>query len=49
MDKKQIQEEIFDLKTRIKWLEDRAMERQAEPTDSSSSQRYQRVLLQPLR
>jgi hypothetical protein len=26
MEKKQIQEELFDLKTRIKWLEDRAME-----------------------
>ena len=49
MDKKQIREELFDLKNRIKWLEDRAMERQVEPTEPSSSQRYQIVLLQPKR
>jgi hypothetical protein len=49
MDKKQIREELFDLKSRIRWLEDRAMERQDEPTEPSSSQRHQRVLLLPPR
>jgi hypothetical protein len=48
MDKNQIREELSDLRNRIKWLEDRAMERQVEPTESSSSQRHQRVILQPL-
>jgi hypothetical protein len=49
MDKKQIREELFDLTNRINWLKDRTMERQVEPTEPSSSQRHQRVLLQPPR
>jgi hypothetical protein len=52
MDMKQIWEELFELKNRIKWLENRAMERQVEPPETlstpTSSQRHQRVLLQPL-
>jgi hypothetical protein len=31
--KKQIREEIFEMKNRIKWLEDRAMMQQVVPTD----------------
>jgi hypothetical protein len=56
MDKKQIREELFEMKNRIKWLEDRAMEQQVGPTEPvketlstpTSSQRHQRVFLQPL-
>jgi hypothetical protein len=53
MDKKQIREELSELKNRIKWLEDRALEQQVGPTETSStttsSQRHQRVFPQPLR
>jgi hypothetical protein len=57
MDKKQIREELFGLKNRIKWREDRALEQQVGSTElagetsstPSSSQRHQRVVLQPLR
>jgi hypothetical protein len=56
MDKKQIHEELFELKNRIQWLEDRALEQQVGSTEpdgetsstTTSSQRHQRVLLQPL-
>jgi hypothetical protein len=53
MDKTQIQEEIFEMKNRIKWLEDRAMKQQVGPTElneetlstPTSSQGHQRVFL----
>jgi hypothetical protein len=57
MDKKQIREELRELRNRIKWLEDRAMEQQVGPTEPveetlstlTSSKRHQRVFLQPPR
>ena len=57
MDKEQIREELFGLKNRIKWLEDRALEQQVGPTEPAeetsstptSSQRHQRIFFQPLR
>jgi hypothetical protein len=56
MTKKQIREEIFEMKNRIKWLEDRAMKQHAVPTDliketsstPTSSQGHQNVFFQPL-
>ena len=53
MDKKQIREELFGMKNRIKWLEDRTLEQQVGPKETlstlTSSQRHQRMFLQPLR
>jgi hypothetical protein len=54
MDKRQIREEIFNMKNRIKWLEDRAMKQQVGPTElaketlstPTSSRGHQRVFLQ---
>jgi predicted RNA-binding protein len=56
VDKKLIREELVEMKNRIKWLEDRAMKPQVGPTEPvdetlstpTSSQRHQRVFLQPL-
>jgi hypothetical protein len=56
MDKTQIQEEIFEMKNRIKWQKDRAMKQKVgltelnEETSSTptSSQRHQKVFLKPL-
>ena len=54
MDKKQIREEIFEMKNRIMWLEDRAMkqpvgspENEETLSTPTSSQGHQRVFLQP--
>jgi hypothetical protein len=53
MDKNQSSQELTELKNRIMWLEDRALEQQVGPTETSStttsSQRHQRVFPQPLR
>jgi hypothetical protein len=53
VDKKQIREELSELRNRIQWLEDRALGQQVEPAETSStttsSQRHQSVFLQPLR
>jgi hypothetical protein len=57
MDRKDTQEELFELKNRIKWLEDRALGQQVgprEPTEETlsttiSSQRHHSVFFQPLR
>jgi hypothetical protein len=53
-DKKQTKEEIFEIKNRIKWLEDRAMKQQIGSPENeeilstpTSSKGHQRVFLQP--
>jgi hypothetical protein len=55
MDKREVWVEIFKMKNRIKWLEDRAMKQKVGPTElteetlstPTSSQGHQRVFLQP--